>query len=414
MTAIAFHLVAACVAPAIEADSAPAGIEHVPSPNSDAGGGTPESVPGSGLDVELYDEVAVHAFDLILSDAAIESLRTDPKTEVEASFVFGEQIFERVGVRLKGSASFQPIDEKPALKIDFDHAVPGQQFYGHEHVGLHNNVWDASAMAETLAYRTWREADAPASRTGYANVSINGELRGLYTIVEPMDGEFVAAWWEGPHGSLYEMTRACDWTSDCTCWELQYEGAAADPEGVVAGCDAVAQGSVQAIADAFDWERLVRYLALERVLNHPDSYSFNLNNYHIYVDPGAEKITMTPWGADSTFVYVYPPWDLVQPCEPTYLDVDTASAYGWLARWCGDEPTCRTALLDEMERLASLLEASDLAGLAAATHERIAPHVATDPKIAYSAADNAYQAACFVDWIGRRPDEVRAWVSDMR
>jgi hypothetical protein len=281
-------------------------------------------------------------------------------------------------------------------------------------VGLHNNVWDASAMAETLAYRTWREADNPAPRTGYAQVSINGELRGLYTIVQVMDGEFAADWWEGPHGALYEMTRGCDWTSDCSCWELEYAGAGYDPEAVKAGCDAAARADDDAIALAFDWDRMVRYLALERVLNHPDSYSFNLNNFHVYVDPVAAKITLTPWGADSTFTYVYPPWDLSQPCEPVYLDVDYTTPYGWLARFCEDDPTCRDGMLDSMLQLADLLEAIDLAGLASSTHERIAPYIAEDPKIAYSAADNDYQAACFVDWIGRRPDEVRAWVSGNR
>ncbi len=349
-----------------------------------------------------------------MSDAAVAALRTDPKTPVEGSFVHDNGTIDRVAVRLKGSASFQDVDSKPALKVDFDAYVPGQTFLGHEHLGLHNNVWDASAMAETLAYRTWREADAPAPRSGYAEVSLNGELRGLYTVVEPMDGEFVEQWWDGPHGGLYEMTRGCDWDSDCTCWELQYGGAGYDAAAVVAGCEAVARGRLEDIADAFDWTRLLRFLALERVLNHPDSYSFNLNNFHIYADPLDQKITMTPWGADSTFVYVYPPWNLSQACEPVYLDVDYSGAYGWLARWCEDEPDCRRQLLDEMEGLAGLLESMDLAGQAASTHERIRPYVAVDPQVEWSLADHDYQAACFVDWIERRPDEVSAWVSAQR
>ncbi len=67
-----------------------------------------------------------------------------------------------------------------------------------------------------------------------------------------------------------------------------------------------------------------------------------------------------------------------------------------------------------MERLADLVESMDLASQAAATHERIRPYAAVDPQVDWSLADHDYQAACFVDWIERRPDEVRAWVSAQR
>ncbi len=374
-----------------------------------------ETAPGPEVTPwDLYDDTLVHRFDITLSDDAINQLAAYSDVYVEGTFTYGDEVYDRVGVRLKGSASFQPIDQKPALRLDFDQFVEGQEFHGYERMGLHNNVWDASAMAETLAYRAWRLADNPAPRTGYADVYINGELRGLYTIVQPMDGQFVEEWWEGPHGALYEMTRACDFNVSCDCYELQYDGLGYDPEGIWEGCYATAEASVGSVSAAFDWPRLVRYLALEKVLNHPDSYSYNLNNYHIYVDPVAGNLTLTPWGADSTFVYVYPPWDLAQPCEPTYLDVDYASSYGWLARWCEDDADCRVALFDEMLSLATLLEDVDLAGLAAATHDRIREHVAADPRVAYSLDDHDYQAACFVDWIGRRPDEVRALVAARR
>ena len=378
-------------------------------------GGGPEVLPGDTTAAwELYNDSVVHRFELELSADALHRLELDPKAYVEGAMVHEGERWEPIGVRLKGSASFQPIGQKPALRLDFDQYVDGMSFHGHERIGLHNNVWDASAMAETLAYRTWREADNPAPRTGYAEVYLNGELRGLYTVVEPMDGEFVDQWWEGPHGALYEMTRSCDFDVGCDCYELQVEGAGYDPAGLGRGCEAARAGTVEAVAAAFDWERMVRYLALEKALNHPDSYSYNLNNYHIYHDPIADRLTLTPWGADSTFVYVYPPWELSQPCEPVYLDVDYTATVGWLARWCEDEPTCRGAMLDELESLATHLEDIDLVGLAEATHARIREHVAADPMVAYSLADHDYQAACFVDWIRRRPDELRVWVAAAR
>ncbi|MBM4367236.1 MAG: CotH kinase family protein, partial [Deltaproteobacteria bacterium] len=160
-----------------------------------------EEAPGPDAEEwELYSDEAVHRFDITLSDDAINQLAAYPDLYVEGDFTYDGETYSRVGVRLKGSASWQPIDQKPAFRIDFDQFVEGQSFRGHERIGLHNNVWDASAMAETLAYWTWRQADNPAPRTGYADVYVNGELRGLYTLVQPMDGQFVDEWWDGPHG----------------------------------------------------------------------------------------------------------------------------------------------------------------------------------------------------------------------
>lgn len=105
---------------------------------------------------------------------------------------------------------------------------------------------------------------------------------------KPADSEFVEQWWDGSHGALDEMTQGCDWDSDCSCWDLHYKGA---------GYDAAARGSIADIADAFDWKRLVGFQALERVLNHPDSYSLNLNNFHVCADPIEHKLSLSPWGA---------------------------------------------------------------------------------------------------------------------
>jgi len=50
-----------------------------------------------------------------------------------------------------------------------------------------------------------------------------------------------------------------------------------------------------------DLPRFVRYWAMEVVTSHWDGYANNRNNYFIYHDPSADKLSFIPWGTDALF-----------------------------------------------------------------------------------------------------------------
>ena len=252
------------------------------------GAAPPVEEEPSGEDI-LYADTGVLEFGIELDADAIATLKGSPDDYVSGAFVWGDERYEPVGVRLKGNSTYQWLDARPAWKVKFDEYVPGQRFHGVERITLDSNYWDGSMMAETLTYRMWRLSDAPAPRTGYANVRFNGELKGLYTIVESMDDGFMKEWWDGS-GALYEMCRSCDFSSDCSQYSLQDTGDGYDATGLTRACEAAASGNAAEIRAHFDWARLTRYLALERVMNHADSYSYNLNNYYFYHDPATDTI----------------------------------------------------------------------------------------------------------------------------
>jgi hypothetical protein len=359
----------------------------------------------------FFADTGVLEVGIELDDQAITELYSAPTEYVSGTFLFRGERIEPVGVRLKGNSTYQWLDGRPAWKVKFDEFVPGLRLKGLERLTLDSNYWDGSMMAETLAYRTWRLSGNPAPRTGYANVSFNGELYGLYTIVEAMDDGFVEENWPGSEGGLYEMCRSCDFNLDCTDYPLQETGPNFDESGLVRACAAAVTGREDRIREHFDWDRLTRYMALERVVNHADSYSYNRNNYYLYHDPLTDLVTLSPWGADSTWSYSYPP-DEDRPCEPGYFDNLAREPSAYLAQWCRSEPACWADVKTRMLELATLLETEQLSAFAAETEARLSDSVAADPRWPWGYDTFATKAACFQTWIDDRPAQVRAFVAD--
>ncbi len=375
--------------------------------DSDAG---VESVPGSD---PVFDPHLVHEVTIVLEDEAVAALRAQPTVWVEGSLVFGGSAWEHVGVRLKGSASFQTVDQKPAWKIKLDEYVEGQRLHGLERLTMNNEVWDPTMMAETMAYWTFRANGSPAPRTGYAAVTLNDRYLGLYAILESMDDAFIDHTWPDSNGGLWEMTRNCDFTSDCSCFDLQETGDDFDEDGLVRGCEAVAEGTAEALMGAFDWEALIAFLAVERAVNHPDSYSFNLNNFFVYHDPAEDRLSLSPWGADSTFIYAYPPSAANPDCEPLYRDVDTSSSVGWLGSFCMSDEGCREDLGAAMLGVADWMESADLVDAMERNRDMLEDYPPLETSVNWTVEDRDARVACFLEWTAERPSEIRTWVGGL-
>lgn len=395
----------ACVSPGIEVDPGDSETASVDTGVAPEAIGAADEEDGSFV----FADTGVLDLAIEIDEAALAELALDPRSYVEGALVFRGVRYEPVGVHIKGNSTYQWIDQKPAWKVKFDEYTPGGRFFGLERLTLDSNYWDGAQMAETLAYRAWRQADAPAPRTGYGTVSLNGEPLGLYTIVESMDDGFVERWWPGSEGGLYEMGRTCDVQLDCGCYDLQDSGGRFDPDGLGRACAAAASADRAEVQAHWDWDRLTRYQALERVVNHADSYTYNLNNYYLYHDPDTDFVTITPWGADSTFSYSYPP-DEQRPCEPGYFDTRLMGTYGYLSTWCAGDAECWADVKREMLDIADQLEANDLAGYAERSAARIDPYVAVEPRWPWGYETWQGKAECFQQWIADRPAQIREFV----
>jgi len=399
---VAALLLVGCTSPILPADPSPEPWTPPPWSGDDDDGADDDD------DHPVYDPWVVHAVRLTTTEEAVAALRVAPRQWVEADLLFDDVEVNRVGLRLKGSSSFQDVDRKPALKIKMAEYVPEQRLHELERLTLNNEVHDPTMMAENLGYRTFRENDAPAPRTGYAAVTLNGRYLGLYAIIETMDDDFMEQNWPDAEGGLWEMTRSCDFDGDCTCFDLQETGRNYDPAGITRGCEAVARSGIGALDEAFDRAAVIAYLAVERAINHPDSYSYNLNNFFMHHDPLEDALSFIPWGADSVFTYWYPADRANPECVPLHLDVLDTLPRGLLAELCYADAACGDELSAKVADVADWMDAADLVGQMERTIELVEPYVAAETHVNWTLADRERRVACFLEWTRERPDALRS------
>src|SRR5690348_16858170 len=103
------------------------------------------------------------------------------RPEVQATVIEGDAVYTNVAVHLKGSAgSFQPVEAKPGLTLNFDKFAKGQRFHGLQKISLNNSVQDPSYSTEKICREIFNAAGVPAPRADYATVELNGRRLGLY------------------------------------------------------------------------------------------------------------------------------------------------------------------------------------------------------------------------------------------
>ena len=120
----------------------------------------------------------------------------------------GEKV-NNVGIRAKGNTSLSTIVNNPdterySLKIEFDHFVDGQTFYGLDKLILNNNYADATNMKEALIYDMFQYLGADASLYNYAKISVNNKYWGVYLALEGIDDSFLLRNYGTQSGEVYK------------------------------------------------------------------------------------------------------------------------------------------------------------------------------------------------------------------
>jgi spore coat protein CotH len=152
-------------------------------------------------------------WDLFVVDADWDKLHADVTADVEVSAQLclrGE--LEPIDLELQGTSG--RTRDKKSFKIKFkrDHALPEVGFDTADRDLIDKvylkAVWiDQSMIREAVAFDLWREMGHDAPRTGFANLRINGDYWGLYTVVEPVDDEYLYRNGYPVDGNLYKGTR---------------------------------------------------------------------------------------------------------------------------------------------------------------------------------------------------------------
>jgi hypothetical protein len=373
-------------------------------PNPDPGAGQAEAsadgavIPAAGdLSDQLLGEGAVVELELELSADAIASLRARPRTYVAGALTYRGRRLDPIGVRLKGQNSFQPIDQKPSLRIKIDRYVPGAELFGLDDLVLNNMSSDPTMLHEQLAYKAMRLAGVPAPRANFAVVTINGEAYGLYTHLENIEARMLARWFADPTGPLFEATDV-DFTIPPPAPGavignvdgFEHEGGPDDRSALIALAEVLQLPPAEAIAAAnmVDMPQFKRYWAVCAVIGQFDAFPFSYDDYYVYVDPRDRLIRFLPWGMDETFA-ITNYWVL--------------AGESLLPDHCQHDDPCRLSIVDEIAAVLDLLEGARFVGEFDIVKQQAAPLIAADPRRAYTDAEVAAAQAFMREFIaGRR------------
>lgn len=385
----------------------------------DAGLEAVGGITSEELSAWIYDSSVVHTLDITMTQQAFDELYAyseayESNHWVEASLVYDGQEVDSIGVRLKGRwGSWRSIHGKAALKVDFNHYVDGQTFYGLKGFTLNNMVIDYSYMREHLAYKVYEAMDVPAPRNAYTWVTVNGEDFGLYLNVETVDDVYLTRFYEASDGNLYDADYV-RWPDgsysvlDFYTWDVPYfeqeEGEDTDGADLMAVAEFLDE--TVGISDFYelsgewiDWDHHHRMMAAEMWTGQIDGYSLNQNNYLVYFEPGDERAKVLPWDHDYAFL------------QASDWGFSWGYPRGRLSGLCVADADCQAHMKDQLRSVIETVESMEMDRILEETHDLILPYVEADPRKEAGMDYTIWYQNVLREWIQTRAGEIESFCS---
>lgn len=369
-------------------------LERTAWPTPDAPNGAEPSPSLDAANEFVFVADRVHRIDFTLDAANYDKINSTAENWGRAGLVFDGIELPEIGLRLKGSASFDLMNQKPAFKVDLNKVVPGTRFKTLKGFNLHNgNVLDPTRARDHISYSFARAGEIMAPRVGWAEVYVNGNYYGIYMIIEQHDDVMMEHFFPGTGetGVMLEPNSprgggGFGWGdfgsgSPVSDWDYEEGPIPADNDvmAALATTSSLVKGpatdaNVEALWDVVDQHNLVTYMAWEAIISHTDGYKAP-NNWRVFIHPDDKKVHLVPAGAEWT-------WD---------NNSDALSWGGDLADWCLDNGNCRRLYGERLLEMVLLVEDIGLQDEFARVSEMLAPIIAIDPRSPHSqtTVDNA-------------------------
>jgi spore coat protein CotH len=333
------------------------------------------------------------------------------------SVTYKDVTLDEVAIRTKGNSSLNSVarsgGERFSFNIDVNEYVDGQKLLGMKKFVLNNMFNDPSYMREYIAYDLLDEMGVATPQHSYVNVYVNNELKGLYLLVEFVNGDFVEKHFDNPEGDLYKpdgVGSDLQWINDdFTSYsdvELKTNEESSDNGAFMNFVYEMEFGDAESV---IEHDSVLRYMAVSVALSNLDSYHGALaHNYYIYEQDNL--FSMLPWdlnesfgsfsmgcnGADIRELYIDEPTDGVLADKPliahVFANQDNLDTYhGYLT-----------------ELIEGSLSSSTFAARVQGLSNLISEHVANDPTAFYShseflqnqntTVDRFYGLTSFIDY----------------
>lgn len=264
----------------------------------------------------LFNRPIIHEISLDFSMTNFwDTLITNHDNDVYTlcNLTINGQIIDSIGVKLKGNSSYNNPSQKKSMKIDLNEFVSGKKYDGLKKFNLNNGFKDPSFLREKITLDLFNALGVPASRCSYANVYLNQEYWGFYTVVEEVNRNFLNQRFAENDSNLYKGDPQGDlrWKGNTpslyyTDYEIDTKSDSSnDWRDLVHLIDKINNtpanqfyDSLEAVLNTYDF---IRYWALTNIFTNLDSYVGSGHNYYLYHNVSSGKFEWITWDVNESF-----------------------------------------------------------------------------------------------------------------
>jgi hypothetical protein len=266
----------------------------------------------------FYDRATIQTIEIFFGfanwDAQMDALATTTEDYLLADSVrINGVMYDSVGVKYKGNSSYNANNNKNPLHIELNYINGNADYQGYTDIKLSNGYNDPSMIREVLSYAILEQyMDCP--KANFANVYINGTLRGVYSSSENIDDSFNGDHYYSNDGAFFK----------CNPIGGAGPGGSGSPDLKYLGTDSASYASSYELKSDYGWEefigmmdtlnnnftaiesvldvdRALWMLAFNNVLVNLDSYSGAFRqNYYMYRDLNG-RFVPTVWDLNMSF-----------------------------------------------------------------------------------------------------------------
>jgi hypothetical protein len=266
----------------------------------------------------FYDRSTIQTIEIFFGfsnwDSQLDALASTTEDYLIADSVrINGEVFDSVGVKYKGNSSYNANNNKNPIHIELDHTHGSYDYEGYTDIKLQNGYQDPSMIREVLSYAILEQyMDCP--KANFANVYINGTLRGVYSNAESINDKFNGDHYYTTDGSFFKCNPIggagqgttvnpdlkyidADSSSYADGYELKSDYGWNDLVDLITTLN----NDFTNIESKLDIDRAIWMLAYNNVLVNLDSYSGAFRqNYYLYKDLN-DRFVPTVWDLNMSF-----------------------------------------------------------------------------------------------------------------
>ena len=172
-----------------------------------------ESISGSSAPpyAAVIDKTKVLDIQIVANDLDWANMLSNATAEeyIEATIIINGTKINHVGIRPKGNSSLSMVardssTDRYSFKIEFDHYISRQSWFGLDKLVLNNMQGDATYMKEYLSYDLMDYIGVAAPLYAFSNITVNGTAWGFYLAVEALEDSYAKRIYGNDHGKLYK------------------------------------------------------------------------------------------------------------------------------------------------------------------------------------------------------------------